>query len=126
MAQPTPTDVVRACVVSGGITTPYRGAGRGIPTIVLSTDRQVVETLLRTASGERRVIAPDLMSSTSAPIGPTHSRSWLVAFIEALGLESVHLRVESTFAADAHGVAMVYPELIASVELIAPRTVDRT
>jgi pimeloyl-ACP methyl ester carboxylesterase len=91
---------------------------------VLCTDHLVVDALLTTAASNRRVIAPDLrhgMSTWTTPM--PHSRAWLVAFLEALGLESVRLRVDAAYAADAHGVAMIYPELVASVELIGPRAV---
>ena len=114
-------DVVRACVVSGGITTPYRVAGRGRPLVVLSFDAATTGVALSTAAPDHRVIAPDFLAGTPATdAARTSPRTWLVAFLEALGLTEVRLLVDASLATEVRRFAQLYPELVAAVSVLPP------
>jgi hypothetical protein len=86
---------VHATVLTGGIETPYRRAGRGQPVVLLARwpMAALFEQVFRQLSRDCRVLAP-----RPPPVGaPEALASWLRDVMDGLGLTSPVLVVEAPF-----------------------------
>lgn len=101
MATVLPTDVVSACVVASAVDTPYRAAGRGLPIVVLSAAPELQTACLLQFPRHIRVLAPSLNGLESHCDTSAKFSSWLINFLDALGIDQVSLATDTSFAGRA-------------------------
>jgi len=115
-------------VVAAGIDTFYLEAGAGDPVIVLhglgATNASMVPTLAALSSGYR-VLAPDLpgFGESDKPLAsydPAFFAGWLTAFMDATGITRAHLIGNSMGGRIALETALVAPERVSKLALLAP------
>jgi pimeloyl-ACP methyl ester carboxylesterase len=112
MSPALPPDAVRCCVVAGETDTPYTRAGRGEPVVILTADTDMAARLLTELPRRFQAIAPD-------PRVHRDFSAWLRGFLEALGLPSASLIVDSAFAPDAIYFALHDPDRVNRMAFIA-------
>jgi pimeloyl-ACP methyl ester carboxylesterase len=112
MSTALPPDAVRCCVVAGETDTPYTRAGRGEPVVILAADAETAARLLTELPRRFQAIAPD-------PRVHKDFSAWLRGFLEALGLPSASLIVDSAFAPDAIYFTLHEPDRVKRVAFIA-------
>lgn len=124
-----PSDRVRPRRVSAaGIDTFYLEAGAGLPVVLLhglgATNASMLPTLAALSS-RYRVLAPDLpgFGDTEKPRGaydaPFFAR-WLLAFLDAVGVQSAHLVGNSMGGRVAIETALVAAHRVGRLVLLAP------
>lgn len=121
-------------VSAGGLEFHYLVGGEGEPLLLLhgfGGDKDNWTRMARYLSGQYRVIAPDLagFGETSSPAEADYGYAAQVervrAFVEALGLESVHIAGNSMGGAIAALYAANYPQDTRSLWLLAPAGVTQ-
>ncbi|HEX3596396.1 MAG TPA: alpha/beta fold hydrolase [Polyangiaceae bacterium] len=123
-----PTDRLRAGRVSAaGIDTSYLEVGSGPPVIVLHglamTNASMISTVAALAK-DHRVIAPDLpgFGDSAKPDGdydPAFFARWLIAFMDAMGVERAFLVGNSMGGRIALETALVAPHRVEKLALFA-------
>lgn len=124
-----PAEFPRArAVVAGDVETFYLEAGRG-PAVVLlhglgATNSSMLPTLAALATGHR-VFAPDLpgFGDSAKPVGaydPAFFARWLVAFLDAVGVERAVVVGNSMGGRVALELGLMAPERVDRLVLFAP------
>lgn len=115
-------------VVANGIDTFYLDAGSGPAVIVLhglgASNASMLPTL-SALSNDYRVLAPDLpgfgdSAKPQAPYDPSFFAAWLRAFMDALGISKASLVGNSMGGRIAIEMALVAPERVTKLALLAP------
>lgn len=115
-------------VDAGGLKTFYIEAGRGTPIILLhglaATNTSFLPTFVE-LQRDHRVIAPDLpgFGDSAKPIRSYDAAfyaSWLVDFLDALGIEKAHLIGNSMGGRIAIETALRVPDRVDRLALLAP------
>jgi pimeloyl-ACP methyl ester carboxylesterase len=115
-------------VSAGGLDTFYLEAGSGPPVIVLHglamTNASMISTLAE-LSRDHRVLAPDLpgfgdSAKPDAAYDPAFFSRWLLAFMDATGIERAHIIGNSMGGRIAIETALVAPHRVEKLALFAP------
>jgi len=115
-------------VVANGIDTFYLDAGSGPPVVVLhglgASNASMLPTLWALSS-DHRVLAPDLpgfgdSAKPQAAYDPAFYAEWLTAFLDALGISKASLVGNSMGGRIAIETALVAPERVTKLALLAP------
>ena len=123
MSIPVPSDVVRACVVSGELNTHYYRAGRGQPVLVLIADNSLLWSVLATMPRHVRALAPEppraVLASDRAIDRDTGAfAAWVRSFLDALGLQQTAVIADAAFAPAALGFARADQERVSRLVLL--------
>ena len=109
----------RAAVCSGPVETAYRRAGRGDTIVALAAREWGAGCeLFPTLARDFRVIVPELEDSPADTGRRAAFATWLTAFLDGLGLDSVTLLADERFGGAALGSAMIEPGRIGRLVVV--------